>query len=298
MESNPLPPAPKPTNKLSTEIAAAIITGVFGLVTVLVTTVFPRIMPERKETASPTLTAAPTLASTSSPTTTSTSEGSSDLATNVTLIGSLPAKQQDAVIAGYAAALDLANQLPLMIRDEFDSQDYGWAEAPRTEYETNYCEFKIEEGAYHILIETKNASGSCWTGAPRSAGNFLFTADLSAANPRDLTADILFRFHDWDNYYYLSLDSTHQQFSIGQYLDGKLNDLADWTSEKHINKSGMNQVSIIGAGDQITLYINQNVVAGFTDPAAQSGSILIRANLYETSASYDLVVDNVVLRGE
>lgn len=298
MESNPLPPAPKSAKKLSTEITAAIITGVFGLVTVLVTTVFPRIIPERKETATPTLTAAATLESIPSPTTSSTLEGSSGLATNVTLVGSLPAKQRDAIAAGYAAALDLANQLPLMIRDEFDTQDYGWAEAPRAEYETNYCEFLIEESAYHILIETKNASGSCWTGVPRSAGNFLFTADLSASNRRDLTADILFRFQDWDNYYVLSLDSTHQQFFIGQYLDGKLNDLADWTSEKLINKTGVNQVSIIGAGNQITLYINQNVVAGFTDPTAQSGSIVIRTNLNETKASYDLVVDNVILRGE
>ncbi len=185
-----------------------------------------------------------------------------------------------------------------MIRDEFDTRDYGWIEAPRTEYETNFCEFKLENGAYHLLIETKNASGSCWTTAPRSAIDFLLSTDLSAAARQDITTDILFRFQDWDHNFYLSIDTNNQQFFIGQSLDGKQYTLADWTKEKDIHKNGVNQVSIIGTGNQITLYINQVVVAGFNDPAPKAGSIMIRTNLYETNASYDLAVDNFILRGE
>ena len=303
MESFPTPPAPKPTKKLSNEIIAAIITGVFGLATVLITTVFPKVLPERSDTALPTstnmiasTTTTPTTASTFAITTSPTH--SSGLATDVILIGNLQEDQREIINAGYAAALELANKLPLMIRDEFDTPDYGWPESPPTEYETNFCEFKIGDGAYHMRIETKNSSGSCWTTAPRSAKNFLVSTDLSAAARKDLTNDILFRFQDWDNYFYLSIDTNSQQFFIGQYLDGKLTNLADWTEEKTIHKNGVNQVSIIGVGNQITMFINQDVVAGFTDPAPKSGNIVIRANLYETSSSHDLVIDNFILRGE
>lgn len=294
MESLPTPPAPKPSNKHSAEITAAIITGVFGLATVLISTVIPKVLPERKETPQATATVAVTPTFSVTPSLAS----SSSLATDVVLTANLSENQREIINTGYSAALELANQLPLMIRDEFDTRDYGWAEAPRTEYETNYCEFKLENGAYHLVIETKNASGICWTAAPRSAIDFLLSTDLSAAVRQDLTTDILFRFQDWDHYFYLSLDTNNQQFFIGQFVDGKQYTLADWTKEKDIHKNGVNQVSIIGTGNQITLYINQIVVAGFNDPAPKTGSIVIWTNLYETNASYDLAVDNFILRGE
>ncbi|MRS05301.1 hypothetical protein EG832_19110 [bacterium] len=193
MESNPLPPAPKSTNKHSTEITAAIITGIFGLVTVLISTVVPKVLPDKKETPQPTATAVVTPTFSVTPSLAS----SSSLATDVVLVANLSESQQELINTGYSAALELANQLPLMIRDEFDTRDYGWIEAPRTEYETNFCEFKLENGAYHLLIETKNASGSCWTTAPRSAIDFLLSTEILAAARQDLTTDMLFRFQDW-----------------------------------------------------------------------------------------------------
>ncbi len=84
MESNPNAPAPKPPRKLSNEITAAIITGVFGLATVLISTVVPKVLPEKKETPQPTA----TIAITSTMAVTPSLVSSTGLATDVVLVES------------------------------------------------------------------------------------------------------------------------------------------------------------------------------------------------------------------
>jgi hypothetical protein len=319
-DSAPLHPDLKERRKMPTEVVAALITGVFGLLTVIVTLVVPRFLPEAPASpaviaaeaaspfttpeATPTFTpeAAPTFTPEATPTSTpetvpTPSVESGKLATIQTVIG-LPESGRTLIKQINSSLLELAAQLPLMIRDGFDNNDYGWPLLTRTDYGAVFCEVKIQDGSYQVAIETKTGPGYCYFAAPRGAQDFFLEVDTSTQRTNNATLWLLFRQLDNDNKYYLGIISEKQQYMIGQFIDGQPHPLEHGTFVGEIDKDGENSISILAVGDQVTFTVNGMLLATLTDPEPRFGSISFQIYLDEAHASDVFSIDNFVLRGE
>lgn len=296
------------------EVAAAIITGVFGLATVFAGAIVPRLLAEKPTpTATPTLQPTAEVVFTVTPpmvtqTPTLTAVPTSTLPTETPMLAPQTAEVQVfSQLSGAAKALvdeitkrmlELAGQFPLMIRDGFENNDYGWAVNARTDYDAVYCESKISDGSYHIMLETKTSGGWCSISAPRPAQDFLMQAEITAQQPASATIWIYFRHQDSENTFYLGIRPGAQQYVIGQYLEGQAHMLTAWTYSESIASAGTNTVSILAAQEKITLSINRTMLAILTDPAPAAGRFYFYLQEDAAGMPNELIIDNFELRGQ
>lgn len=290
-------------------IVAAVLTLIGVIVTVVVqrdpgpaTTPAPVAAVVETATVEPTATPEPT--ATSEPTATATLTPPTATPVPLTptqapqIVSQLPANQAEAVRAGAASLLQVGRSLPLMVRDDFETQDYGWLESQEVIQGGGECDLRIEDGAYRI--DLRSATGAIWCtgGLPRQAADFQMTTDLTLAESQIADIYVLYRMSpDQRSYYSIGLNPATQVFWVNVVADGEDIPLVPRTVAEHIERDGTNTISLVATGPAHALYFNDQLDVLFVDERLATGTFGVSLTLQESNSAETLIVDNFELRG-
>jgi formylglycine-generating enzyme required for sulfatase activity len=148
-------------------------------------------------------------------------------------------------------------------------------------------------GTYRIALDGANQSRAVAL-ARFAYSAFSLQIDLAdasdAAAAGNLGQGVVVRERDRDHFYAVLLDARNGQYAVRK-LDGPdhWSDLVPWTAAPGIQPRGTaNRLRVDGAGDEFTVYLNDALLAHFSDGAYQSGMLgLIGTNLDATKSVFD-----------
>lgn len=119
--------------------------------------------------------------------------------------------------------------------------------------------------------------------------NFTYTADMTK-NYGNYSLGLYFRgdgqilYGDLQNCYLFVIDVYYENYSVWKFINGNLNNLIPWTYSGLINPMDeVNNLNVVCDGNQMTFYINNQLVDSITDNTFSSGF----AGLYAGDSGYD-----------
>ena len=148
-------------------------------------------------------------------------------------------------------------------------------------------------GTYRIALDGANQSRAVAL-ARFAYSAFSVQIDLAdaseAAAAGNLGQGVVVRERDHDHFYAVLLNARNGQYAVRK-LDGAdhWSDLVPWTASPLIHPRGTaNQLRVDGAGDAFTVYLNDALLAHFSDGAYPSGMLgFIGTNLDATKSVFD-----------
>jgi len=256
----------------------------------------PTITPTYTPTQPPTMTAtpAPSLTPESSPT-------ERVIQPTTQLFGGLSASESAAIQPVFETLMQAAKTLPLVIRDGFDTHDYGWDEFKDTFEKGIQCELALRDSQYHVIVTSTTTSGGAWclSDIPRSANDFYLAFDANLSHQRIAEVLFYYRYRDENNFYYLILTPQTQTITLGVRQNGKDSLILQNLYIPAILKDEPNRITMLTLGDTQALSINDSGVALLSNaPAFETGQIRLGLRLNEADQIEELQVDNFELRGE
>jgi hypothetical protein len=102
--------------------------------------------------------------------------------------------------------------------------------------------------------------------------DFTMTVDSRNESGGNAGHQVLFRVADDENYYYVTVDTLDSQVAFGKQVDGEVNPISGWRATDAIDLSGnVNRTTIRAAGDEVRVYVNDQLIIRATDPTFKSG---------------------------
>lgn len=196
------------------------------------------------------------------------------------------------------AIVQAAEELPLLVRDDFETRDYGWIELEQVIQGGGECRLALEEGTYQIEIQSASGAMWCTGGLPRLVSDFYMSVDLGLAESR--LSDILVFYRtspDQQSYYSVGINPTTQQFWVNVVDEGENIPIVPPTLAEHINQEGINRITIVATGYSHALILNDQLDVLFTDDRLDDGTFGVNLWLQESNANETLFIDNFLLRG-
>lgn len=127
--------------------------------------------------------------------------------------------------------------------------------------------------------------------------DFALTVDMQKANgPLDNSYGVIFRLREDDGFsYYRFRVNDLQEYEVS-FIDKNGTDaITPWTRAEYIQPGEVNRITVIGEGDQFSLYVNGQLLASFSDDRLASGQVGII--LGTTSSNESLILsDNFEVR--
>jgi hypothetical protein len=218
----------------------------------------------------------------------------------VQILSGLTTVQQQALQATVDGLLGLAQLLPLVVRDGFDTNDYAWPEFRETYEKGVQCDVAINEGKYNILVVSTETSGGAWcmTSNHKISSDFYLSVDTQLTQNRNTDILLNYRYQDENNYYFLILNQQTQKLTIGILENGEVSYLVQSVFFSSINKSDMNNLKLLALGGSHALFINEALALLISnEDRFKSGFIAVGVRLNEADQDEGLVIDNYELRG-
>ncbi len=193
------------------------------------------------------------------------------------------------------ASADGASDPVQVFGDDFSSP--GWSVFTENEWTTSYV-----DGAYELSVKAGGLRGAF--GIPSGLGSltdFYFQIETRAYGPADNGYG--FRFRDQEAGFYeftVSSGGTGSSgeaissggtFSVDKFLEGSMVRIVPFKTESPSIVQGDGELNVLGVlalGPDISLYINGQEVASFSDPDHPTGSISLRVNPYFDEGSRTL----------
>ena len=152
-----------------------------------------------------------------------------------------------------------------------------------------------EAGEYFIeLIEQTN-----WGGRevyPRQTfGDFAAEVQVRfETDVESVRGGLIWRYQDGPSYYYFNIRNTGR-YALLKYLDGEWQTLIPATASPHINSGiAANNLKVVAADDLISIYVNDQHLADFTDSSFSEGQIgLLAEVLAESPLTTRVFFDNL-----
>lgn len=266
-------------------------------------TASPTATPSYPPTSHPSPTSTPTLTDTETVTSPTPAPLTAQPAVQPTvqLLDALSAVQGEEVQAAAAGILQVAQTLPLMIRDDFDVNDYAWPEVEDTFARGIQCVVSLTDGQYRISVQTTASSGPgwCYSTAPRAASNFFLSLETGLLHRRNADIWLYFRYLDDNNFHFLRLHPQQTQtLSWGVRLEGTYIYIIQSAFIPAIDKSEPNTLTLLALSDAHTLYINGRLAAMISNvPEPDTGQIKVGVQLNEADEVEELHIDKFELRG-
>ncbi|HUW11004.1 MAG TPA: zinc-ribbon domain-containing protein [Anaerolineae bacterium] len=142
---------------------------------------------------------------------------------------------------------------------------------PRRDYEAG--EYFIE-----LIEQTNDARWSAYSQQTFSD----FAAEIQVRFETDVESvrgGLVWRMQDGDNYYRFTIRSTGQ-YILEKFVDGEMQTLIPATASPHINTGvATNNLKVVAAADLISIYVNDQHLADFTDSSFSEGKIGLRAGV-------------------
>ena len=158
--------------------------------------------------------------------------------------------------------------------------------------DTANARLEIADGQYQIGLQQPDvlvlsAFGGVYT-------DLAVEAELRFVDPIETTtAGLLFRLADEQNFYAYSL-SSDGFYALEVCERGEWRQLLAWTPWPTIDsRGGVNRMRVTLQGDQISLFLNNELLAQTVDTTFSTGRLALNANTYATTGAR-VTFDNVV----
>jgi hypothetical protein len=238
----------------------------------------------------------PTLAVT--PSITSTIVASSDPTPTPQIVSQLPPAQKTIVQKASEALFQVAQALPLIVKDDFENNDYSWPIANNIYNGGIECNTAIKESAYHINIRSTDGPAYCMAGLTKVAKDFIVSADQQIVNKRNADIFLYYRVSDdGRSFYHVVYNPQTQIFSAGITKDGQQSTIIASTYVEEINTNGINKITLLALGSSHVVYLNDKLIAIFTDDQLAQGQLRFTIQLQEAHQEEILLIDHFDLRG-
>ncbi len=207
-------------------------------------------------------------------------------------------EEQEAVRQDVAAMLNTARLRPLLVRDAFDVNDYGWPEGEEVVAGSGVCQWGFVEGQYHMRLESEEPALWCAAPLPRQAASFLTEMELTLSEMS--RADLYFNYRispDGQSFYSIGLRPRTQTLWVSLVEQGQNTLLLPESNVAAINTAGTNRLAVVVDGAEHALLINDELVAFLTDDRLATGTLGLSVTLREPNATETMILDNFELYG-
>jgi hypothetical protein len=187
-------------------------------------------------------------------------------------------------------AESLASSGSVLYQDVFSNPESGWDALSADQGSAEYV-----NDAYRIVVN--QAQVNLWT---HPGLNFFSIHEeismMSAAGPTSNRMGLICRLMDDNNFYFfvISADGT---YGIGKMKDGQTSLLNADQMQPHpaiLTGSQINRIRADCVGDNLTLYVNENLITSVTDSDFPSGDVGILAGTFDQPGA-DIYFDNFVV---
>ena len=164
----------------------------------------------------------------------------------------------------------------LLLQDDFANPGSGWSQQNT---ETGFSEYR--NGQYVIQVNQPNYD--LWTNYDNQQfGDVIINVDVSVLQSANGTGGygVLCRYVDNENYYKLELDEDGY-FIIYKYVGGEYFALYDWDSRSSLVGATATHLTASCIGNQLTLAVNDAVIASVNDDSFSQGYIGLAAGVFD-----------------
>jgi hypothetical protein len=213
----------------------------------------------------------------------------------------VPLSYEEVAAKLRAASPDGVSDPVVVFSDDFSAP--GWVEFDRDEFTAGYV-----DGTYELAVMPGGFSAAF--GLNSSIGpltDFYFQVETQAFGPADNGYGIRFREQE-AGFYEFTISSggtgsvgepisSGGTFSIDKFAGGSMERIVPFKSETPMIVQGDGELNVLGVlavGPDISIYINGQEVASFSDPDHSTGGVSLRVNPYFEEGSRTLF-DNVTV---
>jgi len=173
-----------------------------------------------------------------------------------------------------------------LFSDDFSASNTGWDSATDEAGVTDYL-----EGEYQILVNQTDYY--LWANPGKTFSDVRVEVDLRAVEDRGGDMGLICRYKDAENFYFLRITSDGY-YGISKMVNGEESLLGNdqlIVSDRIKTGTEANHLRADCVGDQLTLYVNGDMVADITDADLTSGDVGLIAGTFEQGGN-DVRFDN------
>jgi len=218
----------------------------------------------------------------------------------IQIVNALPPAQDQAVQFAASSILQVAKQLPLIVRDNFDTNDYGWSESQDIVEQGVECNKSLKESKYSIFLKSTSQVGAwCIPFIPRKVNNFYLSVDTQLVQSPNTDILLYYRYIDENNFNYLIMNPQTQTMSLGLRQAGKDNLYVQSTYIPSILKDKTNKLTLLVLTGSQTIYINDHLeILISNENILNQGQLRLGIRLNEANQTQEFLIDNYELRGD
>lgn len=182
-----------------------------------------------------------------------------------------------------------------LMEDNFNDTACGW-----DEYDEDNASAGYRGSEFFVAVHQPNTSAVAFPGATFADVSIQAEVRLESGTS-DNNFGLLCRFQDMDNFYAF-LISSDGYYAIAKVVDGAAYTILSGdefhlmpTEEILVDAGATNEMHAICAGDQLTLYVNGQQLAGVTDSDLLTGDIGFIVSTYDTAPA-EIHFDNLFVQ--
>ncbi|RIK43370.1 MAG: hypothetical protein DCC55_05795, partial [Chloroflexi bacterium] len=177
-----------------------------------------------------------------------------------------------------------------VVSDDFRRDEDLW---PTTSDE--YVAYSYVRRTYRITVKTPNWLGFAFNrdSEEQPLSSFLAEVDVAqVAGPLDAEYGLIFHHKDSDNFFLYAVSGAGT-YSLWKKVDGNWTALINWTDTEalDISEEATNSLALLVEGEQITLLVNDIVVAQYTEEAPFTGAVGLMAGTFD-EPGVEIAFDN------
>ena len=178
--------------------------------------------------------------------------------------------------------------------DDFTSNTNNWLDGTNT---TDYGTITYTiDGSYTWEVSAKKpVEYTSWATEAPIVENFVVSVDAThVSGAKNASFGIAFRVTDNDNkYYFGTSEYDGGEYYVGLCKDGNWVTLVDWQKTTSIKINALNNLKVVGEGDEFTFYINDFKVMHIKDSSlTQNGTAGLAVDLYNAGDTSTVEFDN------
>lgn len=218
----------------------------------------------------------------------------------VQLVSQLDEADRALVESGSADIFALGRNLPLIVDDDFTTEDYAWPTGTVVADGGVTCKWSQPPGQYLTEMHSGNGAAWCSNGLQKVAADFMLTVEVATGRVSNSDVGLVFRLSDdGSDYYDLRWNPQTQTIALGFVSDGTARPIIPPTFAEQIHRDGSNRVTVLALQNQLAISINDSLVAmvGNESGRLDAGRVLVLLQLNEPNSDESLTLTHFELRG-
>jgi hypothetical protein len=165
----------------------------------------------------------------------------------------------------------------IMLTDAFDNNNNGW-----DVFKEDKASAQVENGQLVMKVSEAESSYLIYSGLSLSDVEMAFDVTIQEGTPANSAYGAACRRTDADNRYMFDI-SGDGSYTLNKRTQGKLETIVDWSSSNAI-KTGAgetNRVHIICSGENLELYVNDQLLVSAQDASITGGTFALQAGRFK-----------------